>query len=298
MLKTVAEDIVRRSITHSLTHPSLPPPLPPRHVILDEVDEMLKMGFAEDIVRRSITHPLTHPSLPPSLPLRHVILDEADEMLKMGFAEDIEKIFSYFDVTQAQMLLFSATTPSWVQDIARKYLKNPINVDAVGGGNRAATTIRHVAVKVPDSYSARKNVLEDVIAAHSCGGRAMVFTQTKSEADELSTSSPYAAENTRVLHGDITQRQRELTLKQFRYALLPSLPPSLPPTLLFNHKVLTLPSLPPFLPHSLLLITGTVSSRSSSPPTSPPAASTFRTYPLPPSLPPSLSVLPNPPSVF
>lgn len=40
--------------------------------------------------------------------------------------------------------------------------------------------------------------------------------QTKSEADELSTSSPYAAENTRVLHGDITQRQRELTLKQFR----------------------------------------------------------------------------------
>ncbi|KAM3568409.1 hypothetical protein VYU27_009464 [Nannochloropsis oceanica] len=114
------------------------------------------------------------------------------------------------------MLLFSATTPSWVQDIARKYLKNPINVDAVGGGNRAATTIRHVAVKVPDSYSARKNVLEDVIAAHSCGGRVMVFTQTKSEADELSTSSPYAAENTRVLHGDITQRQREITLKQFR----------------------------------------------------------------------------------
>ena len=145
---------------------------------------------------------------------------------------------------------------------------------------------------MPDNYLARKNVLEDVIAAHSQGGRVMVFTQvrlsvyisistrvcvcvraclpgrprhghhhhqshtqtqqhqpikpinpqhpqtkseadehthtntntnhppthpqTKSEADELSTSSPYAAENTRVLHGDITQRQRELTLKQFR----------------------------------------------------------------------------------
>jgi superfamily II DNA/RNA helicase len=35
--------------------------------------------------------------------LRHVILDEADEMLKMGFAEDIEKIFSYFDVTTNQV---------------------------------------------------------------------------------------------------------------------------------------------------------------------------------------------------
>jgi len=85
--------------------------------------------------------------------------------------------------------------------------------------------------KVPDSYSARKNVLEDVIAAHSCGGRVMVFTQTKSEADELSTSSPYAAENTRVLHGDITQRQREITLKQFRYVRPSFLPPSLPPSL-------------------------------------------------------------------
>jgi ATP-dependent RNA helicase DDX21 len=43
-----------------------------------------------------------------------------------------------------------------------------------------------------------------------------VIVQTKAEADELSTSSSFAAENTRVLHGDITQRQREITLKQFR----------------------------------------------------------------------------------
>ena len=149
--------------------------------------------------------------------LKHVILDEADEMLKMGFAEDIEKIFSYFDVTTSQVLLFSATTPSWVQNIARQYLKNPINVDAVGsGGARSATTIRHVAVKVPENMQARKNILEDVIATYSAGGRAIVFTQTKLEADELSTSSAFAAENTRVLHGDITQRQREITLRQFR----------------------------------------------------------------------------------
>jgi len=149
--------------------------------------------------------------------LKHVILDEADEMLKMGFAEDIEKIFSYFDVTAAQVLLFSATTPSWVQNIARQYLKNPINVDAVGsGGTRSATTIRHVAVKVPENMQARKNILEDVIATYSAGGRVIVFTQTKLEADELSTSSSFAAENTRVLHGDITQRQREITLRQFR----------------------------------------------------------------------------------
>lgn len=113
--------------------------------------------------------------------IRHVILDEADEMLKMGFAEDIEKIFSYFAVEETQVLLFSATTPSWVLEIARRYLKNPINVDAVGAGSRGATTIRHLAVKVPDNYMARKNILEDVIAAHSNGGKVIVFTQVRGQ---------------------------------------------------------------------------------------------------------------------
>lgn len=79
------------------------------------------------------------------------------------------------------MLLFSATTPSWVLDIARRYLKNPINVDAVGAGTRGATTIRHLAVKVPDNYLARKNILEDVIAAHSNGGKVIVFTQVRQQ---------------------------------------------------------------------------------------------------------------------
>ena len=46
---------------------------------------------------------INSPTHPPTLPFRHVILDEADEMLKMGFAEDIEKIFSYFDVSEAQV---------------------------------------------------------------------------------------------------------------------------------------------------------------------------------------------------
>jgi len=47
--------------------------------------------------------------------VRHVVLDEADEMLDMGFAAGIEEILGYVDMQRAQTLLFSATTPSWIQ---------------------------------------------------------------------------------------------------------------------------------------------------------------------------------------
>ncbi|CAM9833096.1 unnamed protein product, partial [Choristocarpus tenellus] len=64
--------------------------------------------------------------------VRHAVLDEADEMLNMGFAEDIENIFSYINVQDCQVLLFSATVPSWVKNISRQYTDNPLTVDAVG----------------------------------------------------------------------------------------------------------------------------------------------------------------------
>lgn len=57
--------------------------------------------------------------------LKVTVLDEADEMLKQGFDEDIERIFQYVHKhleKKTQNLLFSATIPSWVLEIARKYL--------------------------------------------------------------------------------------------------------------------------------------------------------------------------------
>ena len=74
--------------------------------------------------------------------MRHVVLDEADEMLDMGFAKDIETILESVDVARAQTLLFSATTPSWIEGIARKYLTDPLRLDASDdGSNRLAQTV-------------------------------------------------------------------------------------------------------------------------------------------------------------
>lgn len=62
--------------------------------------------------------------------VKYIVLDEADRMLAVGFVEAIQKIFSYLPPLR-QSMLFSATMPAWVQDLSRRYLKNPLIVDLV-----------------------------------------------------------------------------------------------------------------------------------------------------------------------
>lgn len=65
--------------------------------------------------------------------IKTLVLDEADQMLKLGFKEDIDKIFakiksSVDDMKNVQMCLFSATIPHWVKQLARNYMKKNINI--------------------------------------------------------------------------------------------------------------------------------------------------------------------------
>merc|ERR1719162_317415 len=97
----------------------------------------------------------------------HVVLDEADEMLNMGFKDDVETMLSACTHEGRQTVLFSATHPPWVQSVARQHLRDPVTVDAVGRGvSEAATTVTHHAILSPQSPSARVATLADVIAVH------------------------------------------------------------------------------------------------------------------------------------
>jgi len=148
-----------------------------------------------------------------------VILDEADKMLEMGFKEDVDKILAAVKVgregAKIQHLLFSATLPSWVQEISRTFMTSPKTIDVVGNEKqKTAAGIQHLAMQCP--FKDRARTLNDVLNLYAgLHGKCMVFVDKKSLANDLATSSD-VAHLSQVMHGDIKQSQRETTLKAFK----------------------------------------------------------------------------------
>ncbi|XP_052186081.1 DEAD-box ATP-dependent RNA helicase 7 [Diospyros lotus] len=125
--------------------------------------------------------------------LKFRVLDEADEMLRMGFVEDVELILGKVeDASKVQTLLFSATLPEWVKHIAARFLKpDKKTVDLVGNEKmKASINVRHIII--PCSSSARSQLIPDIIRCYSSGGRTIIFTETKDSASELAGLLPGA----------------------------------------------------------------------------------------------------------
>eukprot|EP00890_Picochlorum_soloecismus_P003166 jgi/Picsp_1/3850/NSC_01362-R1_protein len=148
--------------------------------------------------------------------LRFRVLDECDEMLNMGFVEDVETILTAdVDADKVQTLLFSATLPKWVQEVKRKFLKqNHEVVDLVGADTmKASTSVQHMLL--PSHWSQRSSLVSELVKCYGAGGRTIVFTETKKDANDLTQMLSEGA-GARALHGDIAQSQREQTLQGFR----------------------------------------------------------------------------------
>eukprot|EP01147_Barroeca_monosierra_P003166 gene3166-5909_t len=150
--------------------------------------------------------------------LQYLVLDEADRMLEVGFVEAIEKILNLV-LEQAgkkpQMILFSATLPSFIKSTLKKYMPNHKVIDTVGSAtNRTSTGVEHLALCCP--WKERNKVIADVVQVYSgAHGRTMIFTQTKKDANELGLNDTLK-QDVQVLHGDIAQKQREISLQSFR----------------------------------------------------------------------------------
>ncbi|XP_050273332.1 DEAD-box ATP-dependent RNA helicase 3, chloroplastic [Quercus robur] len=145
--------------------------------------------------------------------VQFLVLDEADQMLAVGFEEDVEVILEKLP-SKRQSMLFSATMPGWVKKLARKYLDNPLTIDLVGDREeKLAEGIKLFALSA--TATSKRTILSDLITVYAKGGKTIVFTQTKRDADEVSMSltNSIASE---ALHGDISQHQRERTLNGFR----------------------------------------------------------------------------------
>lgn len=152
--------------------------------------------------------------------LKHVVIDEVDRMLDMGFSQSVEDILaeSYRGGTteKPQTLIFSATLPPWVQRTAKKYMAEDKKiVDLIGDQElKASETIQHLAIKCP--YQTRATTIRDIVQVYSgAHSRTLIFTETKNDANNLALNS-VLKQDTQVLHGDIPQEQREITLKSFR----------------------------------------------------------------------------------
>ncbi|KAF5728236.1 DEAD-box ATP-dependent RNA helicase 7 [Tripterygium wilfordii] len=125
--------------------------------------------------------------------LKFRVLDEADEMLRMGFVEDVELILGKVeDVSKVQTLLFSATLPSWVKDISSRFLKSTKKtIDLVGNEKlKASASVRHIVL--PCTTSAISQLIPDIIRCYSSGGRTIIFTERKESADQLAGLLPGA----------------------------------------------------------------------------------------------------------
>ncbi|CAA0833559.1 DEAD-box ATP-dependent RNA helicase 3-chloroplastic [Striga hermonthica] len=145
--------------------------------------------------------------------VQYLVLDEADQMLAVGFEEDVEVILEKLP-SQRQSMLFSATMPGWVKKLARKFLDNPLTIDLVGDQEeKLAEGIKLYAIST--TAASKRTILSDLVTVYARGGKAIVFTQTKRDADEVSLvlTNSIASE---ALHGDISQHQRERTLNGFR----------------------------------------------------------------------------------
>ncbi|KAH0903961.1 hypothetical protein HID58_043464 [Brassica napus] len=134
-------------------------------------------------------------------------------MLQVGFAEDVEIILERLP-EKRQSMMFSATIPSWIRSLTKKYLNDPLTIDLVGDSDqKLADGITTYSI-MADSYG-RASIIGPLVTEHAKGGKCIVFTQTKRDADRLS----YGLARTfkcEALHGYISQSQRERTLAGFR----------------------------------------------------------------------------------
>ncbi len=142
--------------------------------------------------------------------VQFVVLDEADEMLNMGFQEDIDSILSTTP-DDKKTWLFSATMPTEVRRIAKKYMTDPFEL-TMGEKNTGNVNIEHeyYTVRARDKYAAFKRIdFNPEIFG-------IVFCRTKIETQEIAESLIKDGYNADALHGDLSQQQRDKVMKRYR----------------------------------------------------------------------------------
>lgn len=143
--------------------------------------------------------------------LKMIVLDEADEMLSMGFREDIETILTVTPL-ERQTILFSATMPSEILSLTRKFQNNPQMVEV----NRNQHTVSNISQCYYNVPMGRKMDALNLLLKFYNPKRSMIFCNTKKMVDNITdylTQHNFSAQG---LHGDMNQSQRTKVMNSFK----------------------------------------------------------------------------------
>ncbi|MFI5391487.1 MAG: DEAD/DEAH box helicase, partial [Bacteriovoracales bacterium] len=139
------------------------------------------------------------------------VLDEADRMLDMGFIHDVKKIISKFP-PKRQTLLFSATMPASIAQLAASILKNPQRVEVTP----QSTTVERIDQKINFVAKGNKPALLKEILKDKSAKSVLVFSRTKHGANKIVAHLEKVQITSAAIHGNKSQGAREKALENFR----------------------------------------------------------------------------------
>ncbi len=142
--------------------------------------------------------------------LSHLILDEADRMLDMGFFEDLMRIVSFLP-EKRQTLMFSATMPPKIRQLAQKLLKNPGEISL--SISKPAAGVMQVAYLVYDKD--KPALIKRLLDKPGLNG-VIVFSRTKRNVKEIAKLLKKTQLQVEEMHSDLTQDEREEVMRRFR----------------------------------------------------------------------------------
>lgn len=142
--------------------------------------------------------------------LQHLVLDEADRMLDMGFSDALNKIFTYLPANK-QTLMFSATMPHKIREMAKHLLKNPVHINIAISKPAAGVTQGAFVV-----YNEQKMELLKGILKEQNLKSMLIFSSTKLKVKELEKELVKLGFNAAAIHSDLEQDRRNEVLLNFK----------------------------------------------------------------------------------